>query len=495
MANSLWPAAAQRTAFPALANNLEVDVAVVGGGMTGLLCAHALLDEGLRVAVLEAGRIGESSTGNSTGNLYALVGERHGGIDHDAAAAVCQARSSAVDLIENLVRGHDIDCGFVRCPWVVYGERDEGATERALDQARALAKAALLTTFDARDLLPFPVYANVAVAGQAQFNPLRFAKGLAQSLAGRDCHIHEDTRVTDVDAEQGRVTTRYGDVRAPHIVLATHTPKGRLLLHGELTPNREYGVAGLPPKRALPPGIFWSADEPFRSVRTYEWQGRSYLVVVGAEHRTGTADNTERCYAELAQFARERFGVTSIDYRWSAQNYRSVDGLPFIGRSAIGDNVYVATGFAADGLTYAAVAAPLLADLIMGRKHPLQERFDPRRVPALSSAKEVLAEGARMLAQFARDIPGLDLGKARELARGDGRVVDQGGEKLAAARDDTGTLHLVSAVCTHMQCIVRWNNAERTWDCPCHGSRFAPDGTVLEGPALADLPKRSVADL
>jgi glycine/D-amino acid oxidase-like deaminating enzyme/nitrite reductase/ring-hydroxylating ferredoxin subunit len=483
---SIWQAAAQEVRFASLESDLTVDVAIVGGGLTGVLCAHALLDQGMTVAVIEAARVGESSTGNSTGNLYALVGERMGKVDRKTVAPVCRARAAAVDLIENLVQAHDIDCGFVRCPWVMYSEQSSDA----LDDARELARAAELPTHDASHLLPFPVQAAVGVANQAQFNPLRFAKGLAAALASRGCRIHEETAATAIDAEQGRVRTRLGDVKAHVIVMATHTPKGRLLLHGELTPNREYGVAAPLAVGRLPSGIFWSADEPFRSVRTYLFNGREHLIVVGASHRTGEHEDTEQCYAELEAFARERFDVPSVPYRWSAQNYRAADGLPYIGRSELGDNVLVATGFAADGLTYAAVAAPLIADLAAGRPDPLLEQFDPRRVPSGLAIKSVAAEGAHMIAQFARDFPGLDRGHVQALQPGEAAIVEHRGEKLGAWRDDTGKLHVVSAVCTHMQCIVRWNKAERSWDCPCHGSRFAPDGTVLEGPAIGPLPER-----
>ncbi|HSV19167.1 MAG TPA: FAD-dependent oxidoreductase [Casimicrobiaceae bacterium] len=489
MPKSIWQAAAQPVSFDALERSIKADVAIVGAGITGVLCAHALVDRGLRVAVLEAGRVGESSTGNSTGNLYALVGERHGALDRKAAAQLCAARGQAVDLIENLVEGHEIDCGFVRCPWVMHASQ---AGHPALADARELAAAAGLPTRRATDLLPFPVADSVVVDGQAQFDPLRFTKGLAARLASDECRIYEATRVTDIDVEDRRLTTRLGDVHAEWIILATHTPKGRLLLHAELTPNREYGVAGQVKSGVLRPGIFWSADAPFHSVRLYEWQQRSYLVVVGAEHRTGAEDDTDRCYAELAQFARERFGVTPIEYRWSAQNYRSADGLPFIGRSAQSDHVLVATGFAADGLTYAGVAAPLLADVITRRDNALADRLDPQRRPALAAAKTIGAEAAHMIAGLAHDLPGLDRGDMPSLARGEGRILDRGTQKLAVHRDDAGSLHVVSAVCTHMQCIVHWNTAERTWDCPCHGSRFTPDGKVLEGPALADLAQRDL---
>jgi glycine/D-amino acid oxidase-like deaminating enzyme/nitrite reductase/ring-hydroxylating ferredoxin subunit len=486
---SIWLAAGQPAAFAPLAGGRTADVAIVGGGITGLLCAQALAQDGADVVLVESGRVGEGSTGNSTGNLYALVGERRHRIDHDHARWLARARADAIDRIENLVRTHEIDCGFVRCPWVLYSESD--TAPHALERAREFMSSAELPLHDASSQAPFDVKAAIGLAGQAQFNPLRFTKGVALRIGGERCRIHESTRVTAFDADSCRLTTDRGDITAGWVIFASHSPKGRLLLHGELACHREYGVAARLPEAPLPPGIFWNAEEPFRSIRRYDFEGRTYVVVVGESHPIGRSDDTTQCYAALGEFARQRFGVDAIEYRWSAQNYQPADGLPYIGASGLGAHVLVATGFSADGLTYAAVAAPLLADLVAGRANPLLERFDPRRITA-SAARGVIQQSLQEFRAYAEDIPGIDASDPASVRAGEARLIDHEGEKLAVYRDPGGTLHAVSAVCTHFQCLVRWNHAERSWDCPCHGSRFDADGRVIEGPAYADLPARTL---
>ncbi|HVO90092.1 MAG TPA: FAD-dependent oxidoreductase [Casimicrobiaceae bacterium] len=482
---SIWKAAAQCNPRAPLTRDLTVDVAIVGGGITGLMCAHALAYDGLKVAVLEARRIGEGSTGNSTGNLYALVGERPRRIERSHAETVLNARAEAVDRIEALVRALDIDCGWVRCPWVVYTHSTQPT--KALLQAEDLARAGRLHARPTS--VPLPVSAGLAFAveNQAQFNPLRFVHGLAASLP---CEIYEGTPVTALDDERCRVHTPAGIVDAKYVVLASHTPKGTLALHGEMEPYREYGVAARLAREALPPGIFWSLDEPYRSIRGYSYDNANHVVVVGESHWVGRIDDTRVCYAELEAFVRNHFGTDAIAYRWSAQNYRAADGLPYVGRLHPDSRVLVATGFGADGLTYGAVSAHMLSDVIAERPNPMLRLLDPSRLPHARALPGIMAEGVAVLKQFARDIPWIDRGDPTSLAPGEAKVFDRSGEKIAAFRNDRGELEMVSAVCTHMQCIVRWNTAERTWDCPCHGSRFEPGGRVIEGPAWHDLPAR-----
>ena len=285
------------------------------------------------------------------------------------------------------------------------------------------------------------------------------------------------------------VVTPHGRIRAQHVVMATHTPKGVHMIHTALAPYREYGIAARMPAGLLPPGIYWTADDPHHSVRTHAVDGQEYLVVVGGSHKTGQQEDTDACHAELAHYARTKFGLTVIDHRWSAQNYKASDGLPYIGRSGVGENVLIATGFAADGLTYGALSASILTDLILGHDNAHAATFAADRHRPLAAAKDYVAENLNVMAQYLRDWPGSS--EARSLAEvrtGEARIVEVEREKVAAFRDEAGHLHAVSAVCTHEGCLVRWNRAQTSWDCPCHGSRFSVDGEVLVGPAVANLP-------
>lgn len=482
--NSVWFAGLRQHEYAPLAQKLEVDVAIIGGGITGMMAAYLLTQAGKSVALLEALRIGEGSTGHSTGNLYAVVGERHHKLGNEADEVIA-ARRSAVDLIERVIGECGIECMFARRPWFYFSEVDDGGSE--LEQARRIAQRAGLPLRDESPAGPFRARASVMLPAQAQFNPLWFVKGLADAVSRGGGRIFEHSKVTDIDPERMTLATENGSVRAAHVIMATHTPKGVQLIQSALAPYREYGVAAPIARDALVPGIYWTT-QPHYSVRTHEVAGTTYVIVIGGSHKTGQEENTDAQYADVTRYAESRFGPLDIRYRWSAQNYQSADGLPYIGRSASSPDIYIATGFAADGLTYGALAARILSDRICGVQHPHAQLFASDRHRPLAAARDVVKENLNVAAQYLRDMPGGEGRRAlQQLAPGTGEIVQIEDEKVAAFRDENGTLVTCSAVCTHMKCIVRWNSAERTWDCPCHGSRFRVDGTVIEGPAIADL--------
>lgn len=489
---SIWKAAAPDLAFAPLAGDVEADVAIVGGGITGILSAHLLARAGQRVVVLEAGRIGEGTTGNSTGNLYAMTGDRTRALrGAEEMAAVWRARRHGVELIRQTVAERGIDCAFVTRPWVLFSEQEPEPP--AYEHVRRIAQRVGLPVRDARGELPFKVASALGIDGQAQFNPLAFVKRLASGIQGERCRVHEGSRV--VALEQGErcvLRTAQGTVTAPWVILATHTPKGVLKLQAALSPHREYGIAATLRGGGLPGGICWSAGSSRHSLRSFAIEGRDYLVVVGEHHKTGQQEDTQSCVDALASYARKHFELDEVKYRWSAQGYYAADGLPHIGESALAPNILIATGYAADGLTYGAVAALILSDRIQGRRNDTAGLFEAGRVNPLDSAKDFITENVNVLGQYLKDLPG----KAQahdfaDVGRGEGKTVSVSGEKLAVHRDADGMLHVVSAVCTHMQCIVAWNGAEQSWDCPCHGSRFSVEGTVLEGPAMTDLAPRA----
>jgi Rieske Fe-S protein len=332
--------------------------------------------------------------------------------------------------------------------------------------------------------LPFPVHAGLRIDGQAQIHPLSYVRGLARALGDR-CRIHEHSPVLEIDDQRGRITTARGSVRAEHVLLATHVPPGVLAVQALLAPVRELAIAAEAPRPALAPGIYWRVDAPKRSIRSV---GR-HVVVIGDHFKTGHGDHES--IDALSTFLRDRVPCGPVTHAWAGQAYRSADGLPFIG--AHRGRTFVMTGFATDGLVYGTLAAMLARDAVCGFTNPWLQLYRPLRVKA-SAAGRVLAEAADSLAHYCLDLPRRGDGSALEqLAAGEGRVVTLDGHKWAAHRDRAGTLHLVSAVCTHMKCIVRWNALETSWDCPCHGSRFDVDGGVIEGPALCPLAERKAA--
>ncbi|NLD68882.1 MAG: FAD-dependent oxidoreductase [Limnobacter sp.] len=494
MKRSIWQAAARRLELPALQRDADVDVAIIGGGITGLTVALKLSRAGRTVAVLEAGTIGDGTTGQSTGNLYATIGSRLSALrrkwGEETTREVVAARAGAIDFIESKVGEFGIDCEFARCAWHLYTPpealADDALLERELDAA---IDAGLSARLAPSAPLPFATGPTLVIVEQAQFDPLKYVRGLASTIASERCAVYQNTPVTRIDGEAGVVHTDRGRVSASHIVVATHTPKGSDLANLQVAPYREYALAMRLRSADYPRGIFWSAGDRHHSIRSYRFDDSEYLIVVGERHKTGQADDTVDRHARLEAWARAFFDVATVDLRWSAQGYYSPDELPYIGKSVGSDKVHIATGFAADGLTWGTLAGLIIGDEIDGTENRYAERFRPSRLDPAKSAKKLLAEGVNVAREYAVGRFGAvpAAGEAGELAAGEGRIVKIDDERVALSRDGEDRLHAVSAACTHMGCIVAWNAAEQTWDCPCHGSRFSASGAVIEGPALDAL--------
>lgn len=477
-----------RESFGPVNGASRVDVAVVGGGITGMLVAHRLRQSGMSVAIIEAHAIGASNTGLSTGNLYAPLSsgmramlKRWG---CDVAQHVAHTRQLAVDSIEQLVQRHAIDCGFVRCPLTYAMEAPDAEQQDAWESERAAYEEAGLHPREGSPTLPFACTHRFHVIGQAQFNPYLFTRAMAAQLASESTAIHEHSPVLDLDASRGEVVTANGTVTADHIVLATHTPLGFNLVQAEMEVHREYGIA-LALEGSMQDGIHWIRDQG-RSVRRHVDGDREWLVVVGEKHKTGEIAPDVDYWARLEDCARARFAVGEVSSRWSAQQFSSADGLPYIGPSAHG-NVWLATGFGADGLTWGAVAAQLIGEGIEGVPSESAKLLSPRRFTPVKSAKGWAKENATVMRHLVGDRMSKPVQGVEDVRPGEGRLVDADGDRYAVYRDDDGKLCMLSPVCPHLKCIVQWNGMEKTWDCPCHGSRFTPQGEVIEGPSLSGL--------
>ncbi|HEX5764894.1 MAG TPA: FAD-dependent oxidoreductase [Woeseiaceae bacterium] len=486
--------------YAAMGKDLEVEVAIVGGGVTGLSAAIRLLEAGRKVAVLEALQVGQGSSGNSTGNLYGTLSQGLRSVRRkwgdDALRQVGTTRSAAVDAIESRIRHYGIECRFERRPlYFCLPSRDEKQQQDLADEYEASLIAGLRAELvDHAPGMPVPVKLALLVENQAQLNPLRYAQELAKVVASQGGLVFEDTPVIDVDASEGRVSTANGVVTAKHIVFATHTPKGINLVQAEMEPSREYGVAAPLKASPGPEGIFWLLDQ-FHSVRTYRHEDRTYLVVIGEKHPTGQDESGDAHYDNLRQYARQHFNLEEFSHGWSAQQYKSADQLPYIGRSAH-DNVYVGTGYGADGLTWGEVAATIITDLVMDRETEASRLFNPRRFTPVKSAKSWAALNAKVAKHLTTDYLTLDKIEDFEQVRpSEGKVVSAHGDKVAVYRSPDNVLSVLSAVCPHMKCMVKWNPADTSWDCPCHGSRFKPeDGSVIEGPAYGPLTRLELRD-
>ncbi|HEX8874995.1 MAG TPA: FAD-dependent oxidoreductase [Nitrosospira sp.] len=490
---SVWRTKAPEAVFPMLQQEIATDVVIVGGGITGVTLALNLAEQGTSAVLLEARDLGFGSTGNSTGNLYETSDQ---GIRHivdrwgaDVAHAVTVARRSALEQIECRVQQYDIACGFRRCSLYRYAT-SEIAKERVEKEYQGALEAGLYARLENTLPPPFPSpHGSVLVLdNQAQFHPQAYVRELACHAASLGCRIFENSMVLEVDTDQRIVRTANGKVTAREIVMATHTPKGLHPVQAEMVVKREYGLATRIARGSLPPGIFWGSGVGWLSLRSVDTDDATFLVCVGEDHKTGQEDATIS-FDRLETAARAYLDIREVDLRWSAQNYRSADGLPYIGRDT--SDCFIATGFGTDGLIYGTLAASLIADHIAGRDNAFApivkaSRFQPLR-GARGMAEESMSVMKSLIKDYVTDRKTIPLS---QLTSGEGAIVEFENESLAAYRDTSGALFAVSPVCTHMKCKVHWNSVETSWDCPCHGSRFAPDGTVIEGPATEPLQRK-----
>jgi glycine/D-amino acid oxidase-like deaminating enzyme/nitrite reductase/ring-hydroxylating ferredoxin subunit len=486
---SLWIDTAPTTDYPPLEPGRHFDVAVLGGGIAGLTTAYLLQRDGANVAVLEAGRVGAGVTGYTTAKVTSLHGTVYSSVESkfgaDGARVYGEANEAAKEWMAALVEELGIDCDWRRKPAYTYAEdaSDRGDVER---EVKAAQRAGLPASYTEETDLPWPVEAAVRFDDQAEFHPRKYLLPIAERLA----HVFEQTRATAVSAgSPNRIETDRGELTADHVVVATHFPfLDRAGFFARMHPERSYGL-GIYVNGDAPQGMYLSTESPAHTVRSHP-TARGEMVIAGGEsHKTGQGGDTAERVQRLEAWARARFDVRSIEYRWSTQDNMPVDGVPFVGRMLpFQEGIWVATGFLKWGLTNGTAAALILADLIAGRENPWAGLFDATRIKPLASASEFVKENVNVGTHFVGDhLSPPDVRSFDEVPKGEGRLVRQGVKKVAAYRDDDGTLHAVSSVCTHLFCQVKWNSAERSWDCPCHGSRYGVDGRVLQGPAVKPL--------
>jgi glycine/D-amino acid oxidase-like deaminating enzyme/nitrite reductase/ring-hydroxylating ferredoxin subunit len=497
---SLWNATAPVTSFAPLDRELDLDVAVVGGGVAGLTTAWMLTRGGLNVAVLEADRIAAGASANSTVKVTSGHSLRYSELerlhDEETARLYAESNQAAVEEIERLVNDLRIDCDLERRRHIVCAETEEEreAVEAEVDAERRAGLPALLE--EATDL-PFPVTGCLVLDGQAQFHPRKYLLGLAVAFVKAGGAIFERTRVLDVDDGEPcivKVDGR-GEVRAKEVVVATHFPiANRGLLFAKMAPVQEYAVAGPIDPSHSPADMYISAGSGGWSLRTVDVDGERLIIVVGEKHKVGEGGNTAEHYDALTRWARERFAVSEIRYRWTTHDLWPIDRLPYVGRIGRGtDHVYVATGFSAWGMTNGTVAGFVLRDAIAGRRNEWAEIYDPVRRDLTRGMGTFLRENLKVASHWIGDRLTADTSGIDELGSGEAAILlGDHGEHIAAYRDESNSVHAVSATCTHLGCLVRWNGAERTWDCPCHGSRFDVDGGVVSAPAVRPLERREI---
>ena len=493
---SVWLDVPVIHASPRLHADARADVCVVGAGMTGLSTAYHLAREGLSVIVIEDGPVAGGETSRTTAHLTHVLDDRYHWVAkvHGAEAArlVADSHTAAIDRIEAIVRDGAIPCNFERLDAYLFvppgDPEDELAKELAAAHAAGLTAAewvprAPLERFETGRCLRFP--------DQAQFHPLAYLTALASAIEREGGRIHRDTRAGEI--EEGspmRVKTEGGPtIRARHVVVATNTPiHMRIGVHVKQAPYRTFAIAATVPA-GTHHALYYDTLTPYHYVRLHvpRERGDELLIVGGEDHKTGQADDAGRRWGALEQWMRERWpSAGPVRHRWSGQVFEPVDGLAFIGRDPDKDGLLVATGDSGMGMTHGTIAAMLLTDLVMGRPNPWEKLYDPAR-SGLRATSEMLKENLNVAVQYKDRLTPGEVSGESEIPRGSGAVLRHGTKKLAVYRDAHGGVHRMTAVCPHLGCIVAWNSVEKSWDCPCHGSRFDANGRVITGPASTDL--------
>jgi glycine/D-amino acid oxidase-like deaminating enzyme/nitrite reductase/ring-hydroxylating ferredoxin subunit len=494
--NSLWMATADTPSQSRLQENIRIDVCIIGAGIAGLTTAYLLAQEGRSVVVLDDGPIGGGMTGRTTAHLTNAFDDRFFEIEklhgEEGARLTAQSHTAAIDKVEEIVRKEQIDCDFARVDGFLFAPPpdDEGlldkelkATHRAgLVDVEKVARAPI-ESFDTGAALRFP--------RQAQFHPLKYLSGLTRAIRRDGGRLFNETHAKTIEGgENAYVESSHGPVvTCDVIVVATNTPvNDRVAIHTKQAPYVTYVIGATVAKGSIAQALYWDTLDPYHYLRLQSLKDHDVLIVGGEDHKTGQADDCADRYARLEQWTRERFPQAgAIEFRWSGQVMEPADYLAFIGRNPLdSDNVFIATGDSGQGITHGTIAGILLTDLIQGRKNPWEEIYNPSRV-TLRAAKEYAGENINVAGQFADYVTAGDIKSVDELKPGQGAILREGLSKLAVYRDDRGSIHRRSAVCPHLGCVVSWNACERTWDCPCHGSKFTAEGRVYNGPANSDL--------
>ncbi|MCO5388277.1 FAD-dependent oxidoreductase [Desulfosporosinus sp.] len=489
---SFWIASTPKSDYPTLNEDMQVDVAIIGGGMVGISSAYLLSEEGLKVAVLEADRILLGTTAHTTAKLTSQHGLIYDQIKRqmgpEKARQYAEANETAIKFVAHLIAEKKIECDFSWQSAYVYTQSDD-YIQKLQDEQAVAAELGIKAFYQTELAIPIPIKGALRFDDQVQFHPRKYLLTLAKMIEEKGNKIFEQSRVVDLQGEGPySVFTRNGKkVTARSVIMASHYPCHNFpgLYFTRLYTERAYAVVAKA-KESFPGGMYINAETPTRSLRSLPTEDGERILIVGEKHKTGHGQNLTQHYQNLMDFAQELFTVEEFSYRWSTQDCTSMDDIPYIGQmTSDRPNLYIASGFRKWGMTNSTVSGMILRDLIVQGESPWQEVYHPSRFTS-SSAVNFIVQNADVGINFIsgklksiEDTPSVEPGEAK--------VTDVKGHRAGVYKDYHNEFHIVDTTCTHMGCEVQWNDAEHSWDCPCHGSRFTVDGKIVEGPAMKEL--------
>lgn len=495
---SYWIDSTSKTDFPTL-EKVTVDVAIVGAGIAGITAAYLLKKAGKTVALIEAQQIAASASGHTTAKvtslhqlIYADLIDRLG---EDKARLYGESNEAGVNFVASIVEELGIDCDFQRQATYSFAEQSQNL-DKVQKEYEAAKKLGLPAEFVTETTLPFDIAGAVKFNNQAQFHVRKYLLHLANTIPGDGSYVFENSRIQTV--EEGspcKVIGENNSLQATDVLLTTHLPiVDTGLFFAKSYPQRSYIIAAKIDSDKAPDGMYIGTSQNYHSIRTTPAEdGGLLLLIGGGGHKVGEKSETEESYQELQEYARSHFGIENIDYRWSSQDYKSFDRLPYIGKlTPANDHVYVATGFSLWGMSKGTMAGMILADLVQGIDNPWADLYDSLRATPFvtqESIKNNLDVGMHWVGDR---LKGLTNWSTDDVKPGEGKLITLKGEKIGVYKNPAGKVTAVSATCPHLGCIVNWNSAEKTWDCPCHGGRFTCEGKVIQAPAVKDLELKSI---
>ncbi|MBE9043987.1 FAD-dependent oxidoreductase [Pleurocapsales cyanobacterium LEGE 10410] len=495
---SFWLDSTAETSFPKM-ENVTVDVAIVGAGITGITAAYLLKKAGKTVALIEAQQIAASASGHTTAKVTSLhqliYADLIDKIGENKARLYGESNQAGVEFVASIVEQEGIDCDFQRNDTYSFAENKDNL-DKVKQEYDAAVKLGLPAEFVTETTLPFEIAGAVKFNNQAQFHVRKYLLYLANTIPGEGSYVFEDSRVQSVtEGNPCKISANNTTLQATDVLLTTHLPiMDQGLFFAKTYPQRSYIIGAKIDRAKAPEGMYIGVGKNYHSIRTTPTEdGGLLLLIGGGGHKVGSKSETEESYLELERYAHSHFGIDKIDYRWSSQDYKSFDRLPYIGKLTPGnEHIYVATGFSLWGMSKGTMAGMLLSDLILDQKNSWADLYDSLRATPFvtqESIKNNLDVGIHWVGDRFK---GIQDWSTDDVKPGEGKIITLKGEKVGVYKDEMGRVTAVNATCPHLACIVNWNSAEKSWDCPCHGGRFTCEGKVIQGPPVKDLELKSI---